>query len=152
MVSVSVRYLFSQPINEKIKTCRTLRFPAKENPNIRKALFGWPIVFQYDVKARYRLISRKFFGHEVFSPERSRFPHKSKTFASIHSLHNAILKICFASLAVRHCARAKTLQLNEFNIFFKSVLLKSPDMKQRVFEDVSHKYSLGYDFFTIFLC
>jgi len=44
----------------------TLRFPAKENPNMEKALFDWLIVLQYDVKA----ISRKFFGHEVFSAER----------------------------------------------------------------------------------
>ena len=38
---------------------------------MEKALFDWPITLQYDVKAKYRLISRKFFGHEVFSPERS---------------------------------------------------------------------------------
>ena len=57
-------------MDEEIKTW-TLRFPAKENPNMEKALFDWPIVLQYDVKAKYRLISRKFFGHEVFSPERS---------------------------------------------------------------------------------
>ena len=31
-----------------------------------KALFDWPIVLQYDVKAKYRLISMKFFGHKVF--------------------------------------------------------------------------------------
>ena len=35
-------------------------FPPKKNPNIEKALFDWPIVLQYDVKAKYRLISRKF--------------------------------------------------------------------------------------------
>ena len=68
--SVSDRYLFYQPMDEKIKTW-TLRFPAKENPNMERALFDWPIVLQYDVKAKYRLISRKFFGHEVFIPERS---------------------------------------------------------------------------------
>ena len=66
MVSVSVRYLFYQPMDEKNKTW-TLRFPAKENPNMEKALFDWPIVLQYDVRA----ISRKFFGHEVFPAERS---------------------------------------------------------------------------------
>ena len=60
MVLISVRYLFYQPMDEKIK-----------NPYMEKALFDWPIVLQYDVKAKYRLISRKFFGHEVFSPERS---------------------------------------------------------------------------------
>ena len=37
-------------------------FPAKENPNTEKALFDWPIALQYDVKAKYRLISRKFSG------------------------------------------------------------------------------------------
>ena len=54
-------------MDEKIKTW-TLRFPAKENPYIEKALFDWPIVLQYDVKAKYRLISRKFFGMKLFHP------------------------------------------------------------------------------------
>ena len=59
MVSVSFRYLLYQPMDEKIKTW-TLRFPAKEKPNMERALFDWPIVLQYEVQARYRLISRKF--------------------------------------------------------------------------------------------
>ena len=67
MVSVSVRYLFYQPMNEKIKT-RTLRFPAKESPNMEKALFDEPIVLQYDFKANYRLISRKFSSMKFFQP------------------------------------------------------------------------------------
>ena len=45
MVSVSVRCLFCQPVDEEIKTW-TLRFPTKENPNIEKALFDWPIVLK----------------------------------------------------------------------------------------------------------
>ena len=65
MVSVSVRYLFYQPMDEMIKTW-TLRFPAKENPNMDKVLFDWPIVLQYDVKAKNRLISRKFSGMKFF--------------------------------------------------------------------------------------
>ena len=52
MVAVSVRYLFYQLIDEKIKTW-TLRSSAKENPNMEKVLFDWPIVLQYDVKAEY---------------------------------------------------------------------------------------------------
>ena len=57
---------FYQPMYEKIKTW-TLRFPAKENPNMEKALFDWPIVLQNDVKAKYRLISRmKFFHPRAF--------------------------------------------------------------------------------------
>ena len=67
MVTVSVRYLFYQPMDEKIKTW-TLRFPAKENPNKEKALFDWPIELQYDVKGKYRLTSRKFSGMKFFHP------------------------------------------------------------------------------------
>ena len=63
MVSVSVRYLFYQPMDEKIKTW-ALRFPAKENPNMEKALFDWPILLQYDVQAKYQFISRKFLGNQ----------------------------------------------------------------------------------------
>ena len=50
-MSVSARCLFYKPMEEKIKTW-SLRFPAKENPNYEKALFDWPIVLQYDVKAK----------------------------------------------------------------------------------------------------
>ena len=54
----------------KIKTW-TLRFPAKENPNMQTTLFDWPIVLQYDVEAKYQLISGKFSGMKVLiSPER----------------------------------------------------------------------------------
>ena len=67
MVTVSVRYLFYKAMDEKIKTW-TLSFPAKENPNIEKALFDWPIVLQYDVKGKYRLTSRKFSGMKFFHP------------------------------------------------------------------------------------
>ena len=67
MVSASVRYLFYQPMDEKIKTW-PLRFLSKENRNMEKALFDWPIVLQYDVKAKYRLISRKFSGMKFFHP------------------------------------------------------------------------------------
>ena len=52
MVSVSVRYLFYKPVDEKIKTW-TFRFPVKENPYMEKALFGRPIVWQYDVKDHF---------------------------------------------------------------------------------------------------
>jgi len=41
-------------------------FSRKENPNVEKALFDWPIVLQYDVKAKDRLISRKFSGMKFF--------------------------------------------------------------------------------------
>ena len=67
MVSATIRYLFYQPMDEKIKAW-LLRFPAKENPYTEKALFDWPIVLQCDVKAKYRLISRKFSGMKFCHP------------------------------------------------------------------------------------
>ena len=49
MVSVNVRYLFYQPMDGKIKTW-LLRFPAKENPNVEKTLFDWPIALRMTSK------------------------------------------------------------------------------------------------------
>ena len=67
MVSISVLYLFYQPMDEKIKIW-LLRFPAKENPKMEKGLFDWSIVLQYDVKAKCQLISRKFSRMKFFHP------------------------------------------------------------------------------------
>ena len=53
-------------------------FSRKKIHNMEKALFDWPIVLQYEVKAKYRLISRKFFGREVFSAERSLHQPKAR--------------------------------------------------------------------------
>ena len=91
MISVSVRYLFYQPMDEKIKIW-TLRFPAKENPDTEKPLFDWPVVLQYDVKAKCRLISRKFFGHEVFSAEIS-LNHPKATRVCIRSINQSARSI-----------------------------------------------------------
>ena len=106
MVSVSVRYyLFCQPINVKIKTW-SLRFPAKENPNVEKALFDWPIVLLYDVEAKYRLISEKFFGREVFSLERSLNQPKASR-VCIRSLNqsNRSISSISVSLLFLFCSR-----------------------------------------------
>ena len=97
MVSVSVCYLFNQPMDEKIKTW-PLRFAAKENPNMENALFNWAIVLQYDVKAKYRLTSRKFFEHKVFSPERSLNQPKATRVCirSINQSNRSIsVRLCF---------------------------------------------------------
>ena len=94
VVSVNVRYLFYQRIDDKIKTW-TLRFPALENPHTEKALFDWPIVLQYQVKAKYRLISRKFWGMKLFHPERTLNQPKA-TRVSIHSITNYIASFPFA--------------------------------------------------------
>ena len=67
MVSVSVPYLLNQPMDGKIKTW-PIRFPAKYEYDMTKALSDWPIVLQYDVKARYRGISKKFSGMKFSHP------------------------------------------------------------------------------------
>ena len=69
-------------MDEKIKTW-TLRFPAKGNPNMKKALFDRPIVLQYDIKAKYRLISRKFSGLKFFHPSVELSNQKSRAFVSV---------------------------------------------------------------------
>ena len=82
MVSVSVRYLFYKPMDEKMQTW-PLRFPAKENPSMEKALFDWPIVLQFDVKGKYRLISRKFSGMKFFQPSVRLTSQKPRAFVSV---------------------------------------------------------------------
>ena len=69
-------------MDEEIKTW-PLRFPAKENHNMEKVLFDWIIVLQYDAKAKYRLISRKFSGRKFFSPARSLNQPKPRAFVSV---------------------------------------------------------------------
>ena len=98
MVSASVCYLFDQPTDEKIKTW-THFFPAKENPNVEKALFNWPTVLKYDVK----IVStdfKKFLGHEVFWSN-VLFNNQSKaTHNSIHLMNqsNCSISICLLFL------------------------------------------------------
>ena len=76
------RYLFYQLMEEKMTTW-PLRFPAKEDPSMEKALFDWPIVLQYDVKAKHRLISRKFSGIKFFPPGVRLTNQKPRAFVSV---------------------------------------------------------------------
>ena len=69
-------------MDKKIKTW-SVRFPAKENPNMEKALLDWPIVLQYDVKAKYRLISRTFLDVKFFHPSVRLTNQKPRAFVSI---------------------------------------------------------------------
>ena len=68
-------------MNEKTKTW-TLRFPGKENPNMKKAFFDWTIVLQYDFKAMYQLISRKFSGMKFLHPSVRLTNQKPRPFMS----------------------------------------------------------------------
>ena len=69
-------------MDAKIET-GTPHFPAEENPNIETALFDWLIVLQYDVKAKYRLISRKFSGMKFFHPSVRLTNQKPRAFVSV---------------------------------------------------------------------
>ena len=77
-------------MDEKIKTW-PLRFPAKENPKVKKALFDWPIVLQYDGKAKYRLISRKFSGVKFFHPIVRLTNQKPRVFVSVSKTNQIAL-------------------------------------------------------------
>ena len=81
------RNLFYQPVDEKIKTW-PLHFPAKENPNMRRTLFDWPIVLRYDVKAKCRLISRKLSGMRAFYPS-VRLTNQNPTRVCIRSINQS---------------------------------------------------------------
>ena len=67
-------------MDEKIKSW-SLRFPAKENPNMKKALIDWPMV--YDVKAKCRFISRYFSGMKFFHPSVRLTNQKPRAFVSV---------------------------------------------------------------------
>ena len=97
MVSVSVRYLFNQPMDDRIRTW-TLRFPAKENPSIEKALIDWPNVLQYDVKAKYQLISSKFYRTWSFFTRAFAWPTKSH--ARLYPFDKPIKSLYFRSFVV----------------------------------------------------
>ena len=82
MVLVSVRYLFYQPMDEKIQT-QLLLFPANEFPDMEKGLFDWPIMLQYDIKVKYWLMFREFLGMKFFHPGVRLTNQKTRTFVSI---------------------------------------------------------------------
>ena len=66
-------------------------FPPKKTLIImEKALFHWPIVLQYDVKAKHRLISRKFSGMKVFLSERSLKVTRPSFFVGVPSYFEAL--------------------------------------------------------------
>ena len=89
-------------MDEMIKTW-TLCFPAKENPNIEKALFYWPIMLQYDVKVKYQLISRKFLGMKIFHQSVCLTNQKPHTFVSVRKTSQItlfLLVFCFCFVRV----------------------------------------------------
>ena len=93
-----------------------------ENPNMEKALFDWPIVLQYDVKARYRLMSRMFSGMKFFHPNQPK-----ATRVCVRSINQSNRSISVRLLFL-FCSRVFILRSYEncCNGFYFTIHLLSP--------------------------
>ena len=85
-------------------------FPTKENLNMEKALFDWPIVLQYDVKAKYRLSFRKFSGMKFFhsSVRSTSFPERTWERGSFYPFGNQLNRSISVRLLFLFCCRVFT--------------------------------------------
>ena len=132
--------LFVLPANgwrdEKIKTW-PLRFPAKENPNMEKALFDWPIVFQYDVKPKYRLISRKFLVMKFFHPSVCLTNQKPHAFVSVRYQSNRSISVSL--LFLFQCSRVFISMSYENR---STVLRQSQDGKAKNEEKIEVEFTV----------
>ena len=99
LASVCYMYLFYQPMDKKIKTL-PLHFFAKENPHMKKALFDWPIMLQYDVKVKYWLIYRKFSGMKFFHPHVCLTNKKPRVCICSINQSNRSIPICLLFLKI----------------------------------------------------
>ena len=61
--------------------------------HVETALFDWQIVFKYDVKAKYRLISGTFSGMKFFPPEHS--PNQPKFHECLYPFDKPIKSLYF---------------------------------------------------------
>ena len=135
LVSVSVRYLFYKPMDEKIKTW-TLRFPDKENPNMEKTLLNWPIVLQYDVKAKYRLIFGKFSVMKFFHPSVRLTSQNSREVC----IHDELIKCLF----FRSFVVSVSFESFHFKVIRKSLyLLMCNDRNVLFFADKLETYRIS---------
>ena len=97
--------------------------------NMEKELFNWPIMLQFNVKAKYRFISRKFFRHEVFSadalfnqPKATPVCIFDKPIKSFYSICCFCLVRAFISRSYKNCS-IRTLRLESF----ENPLIESTD-------------------------
>ena len=76
--------------------------------HVETALFDWPIVFKYDVKSKYRLISGKFSGRKFFSPEHSLNQPKATSVCILST--NQSYRSISVRLLFLFCSRVFTLR------------------------------------------
>ena len=118
-------------MDEKIKTW-TLHFPAKENPNMEKELFNWPIVLQHDLEAKYWLFSKKFPGMKFFHRNIRLTNQKPRTFdlfnKRIKSLyfHSFVVSVLFTHFhfKIYENHSIKFIAFNEWLVFKRSSTFK----------------------------
>ena len=104
-----------------------------------KALFDWPIVLQYDVKTKDRLISRKFSGMTSFNPSVRSTNQKPRvcirsTNQSCRSIPYFVVVVVSVSLARFHfkVIRKFALLENEYHFLLGKYLssLMAPGSRQ----------------------
>ena len=107
LVTISLFFLhfqfISPALNVSLRTCVfwVMIYHTHNHPcaNMEEALFDWPIVLQYDVKGKYRLVSRKFSRKEVVSAEHS-LNHPKAKYARFYPRDELIKSLYLRSLAV----------------------------------------------------
>ena len=70
-------------MDEKVKNGLFIFPPKTTLMVLEKALFDWLIMWQYDVKAKYWLISSKFSGMKFFQPSVPLTNQKPPAFVSV---------------------------------------------------------------------
>ena len=66
---------------------------------MKHGLIDWPIVLQHDVKAKYRLVSKKFSGMKFFHPSVRLTNQKPRAF-NLYSFDKTIKSLYFRSFVV----------------------------------------------------
>ena len=74
----------------------------KPDFNMERELLDWPFVLQYDVKAKYLLISRKFSGMKFFQPCVRSTNQKPRAFVSVINQSNRSISV---RLLLLFCSR-----------------------------------------------
>ena len=122
-----------------------LRSPAKQNPNMEKALFDWQIVLQYDVKAKYQVDFQKVLDHEVFWPERLldqpkatrvciRSINQSNRISSVRSLFSVLFARFHFQVIRKSPPRPQTpMYWNELDLLWPFWSLIQSQRRQKIF-------------------
>ena len=119
-----------------------------------KALLNWPVVLQYDVKAKYRLISRDFSSMKFFSRERSiNQPKATRVCIRLIDQSNRSISVRLLFLFCSRVVISRSYE-NRSNAFHLTVVLFSSPMYNQTFTFSlifgrfysSHSIKVDYDY------